>query len=216
MPPQARPDQGPRSDLFVTQGGSITVFADRGVVMRHPIFLIVNAKLAEATKAPAQINAVHLQQCALRAGHPDLCSPDVHAESVVTNVQDIHAQLESVLKTMASTIDDFSPSGDASHRNLLLQASASDTDRPEMISAATAAGMGEMLKFRHAVRNNYASALRHDDVFENLRILQGRAPLFCRTSSGSSNISSPARRCQRTRTEPLVAWACAAHLDPAA
>jgi len=38
--------------------------------------------------------------------------------------------------------------------------------------------VGELHKFRHAVRNNYASALRHDDVFENLRILQGRAPLF--------------------------------------
>lgn len=145
---------------------------------RHPVFLIVNAKLAEASKALAHMNAVHLQQCALRAGHPDLYAPDVHAESIVTNVQGIYTQLESVLKTMANTIDGFSPAGEAWHRDLLLQASASDTDRPEMISAATAAAMGELLKFRHAVRNNYASALRHDDVFENLRILQGMAPLF--------------------------------------
>lgn len=200
----------------MTQGGSITIFADRGVVMRHPIFLIVNAKLADATKASAQINAVHLQQCALRAGHPDLCSPDVHAESVVTNVQGIHAQLESVLKTMASTIDDFSPSGDASHRNLLLQASASDTDRPEMISpprrqawvSCTSSGM-----------RCETITLLHSDTMTCSRICascRAGPRCFCRTSSGSSKISAPARRRQRRRTEPLVAWACAAHLDPAA
>ena len=79
---------------------------------------------------------------------------------------------------MTNTIDGFAPSGDAWHRDLLLQASASDIDRPEMISAATAAGMGELLKFRHAVRDNYASAPRHDGMFENLRILQRMAPLL--------------------------------------
>lgn len=145
---------------------------------KHPVFLIVRAKLGEATRALGHMNAVHAQQCALRVEHPDLYSPDVHAESIVTNVQGIYTQFESVLKTLVNTIDGFSPSGEAWHRDLLLQASASDTDRPEMISVSTADGMGELLKFRHAVRNNYASALRHDDVFGNLAVLQQIAPIF--------------------------------------
>ena len=59
-----------------------------------------------------------------------------------------------------------------------MQASASDADRPEMICAATAEGMGKLLKFRHAVRTVYASTLRHDEVCRNLARLQTFAPAF--------------------------------------
>lgn len=144
----------------------------------HPAFLIVRAKLGEAARALHHMNAMHAQQGALQAGHPDLYSAAVHAESMVTNIQSVYTQFESILKTLANTVDGYSPSGDAWHRDLLLQASASDTDRPAMIGACTAEGMGELLKFRHAVRNVYASTLRHDEVFRNLAILQTVAPAF--------------------------------------
>lgn len=55
---------------------------------------------------------------------------------------------------------------------------ASRTDRPEMIGPAVLDGMSELLRFRHAVRNNYASSLRHEDVFRNLATLQRIAPTF--------------------------------------
>ena len=82
------------------------------------------------------------------------------------------------LKTLANTIDGFSPSGEAWHRDLLLQAAAVGTDRPKMIGPAVLDGMSELLRFRHAVRNNYASSLRHEDVFRNLATLQTIAPKF--------------------------------------
>ena len=144
----------------------------------HPVFLIVRAKLGEVTKALAHMNALDVQQRALRVEHPDLYSPDAHAESMVTNVQGIYTHFEAILKTLANTIDGFSPSGEAWHRDLLLQAAAVGTDRPEMISPAVLDGMSELLRFRHAVRNNYASSLRHEDVFRNLVTLQRIAPTF--------------------------------------
>ena len=74
----------------------------------HPVFLIVRAKLGEATKALVHMNELDVQQCALRVEHPDLYSPDVHAESMVTNVQGIYTHFEAILKTLANTIDGFS------------------------------------------------------------------------------------------------------------
>ena len=87
----------------------------------HPVFLIVRAKLGEATKALVHMNELDVQQCALRVEHPDLYSPDVHAESMVTNVQGIYTHFEAILKTLANTIDGFSPSGEAWHREVLLE-----------------------------------------------------------------------------------------------
>ena len=124
------------------------------------------------------MNEVHAQQLALRASHPDLYSLPVHVESLVTNVQGIYTQLESVLKTLADTIDGFTPSGEAWHRDLLLQASAADDNRPPMICSATMMGMTELLRFRHAVRHSYPSALRHEDVFRNVSLVQQIAPAF--------------------------------------
>lgn len=147
---------------------------------QHPAFLIVRAKLAEAGKALEHMNSVHAHQCALRDKHPggDEYSQDVHAESIVTNVQGIYTQCEGILKGLADTIDGFSPTGDAWHRDLLLQAASEDADRPAMIGSTTLMAMTELLAFRHAVRHNYATALRHDDVFKNLATLQALAPAF--------------------------------------
>jgi len=39
-----------------------------------------------------------------------------------------------------------------------------------MICQGTAAGLTELLKFRHAVRNNYAGDLGTDEVFKNVAL----------------------------------------------
>ena len=150
----------------------------------HPVFLIVRAKLADAARAVEHMNQVHAQQLALRAAHPALYSSAVHVESLVTNVQGIYTQLESVLKTLADTIDGYTPSGEAWHRDLLLQASAASDNRPAMIRSATMEGMTELLKFRHAVRHSYPSALRQEDVFRNVALLQQIAPAFLSDMKG--------------------------------
>lgn len=144
----------------------------------HPVFLIVRAKLADVASALEHMNQVHAQQLALRASHPNLYSSAVHVESLVTNVQGIYTQLESVLKTLAGTIDGYAPSGEAWHRDLLLQVSAVSENRPGMIGSATTESLTELLKFRHAVRHSYPSALRQEDVFRNVALLQQIAPVF--------------------------------------
>ena len=61
---------------------------------RHPLFLIVRAKVAEAAKAVAHMEKMDSQQKSLAATNPSLYSKDVHAESMATNVQGIYTQFE--------------------------------------------------------------------------------------------------------------------------
>lgn len=144
----------------------------------HPVFLIVRAKIAEAASALAHMEKVDDQQRALAFTHPTLYCADVHAESMATNVQGIFTHFEAILKSLANTIDGFTPSDESSHRDLLLQVSASDSNRGPMIGKDTLHDLTLLLKFRHAVRNNYASELRHSEVFENVCVLKKVAPTF--------------------------------------
>ena len=144
----------------------------------HPVFLIVRAKIAEAARALGHMEKVDDQQRALALTHPTLYCEDVHAESMATNVQGIFTHFEAILKSLANTIDGFTPSGESSHRDLLLQVSASDTNRGPMIGQDTLYDLTQLLKFRHAVRNNYASELRHSEVFENVLVLRKVARTF--------------------------------------
>lgn len=144
----------------------------------HPVFLIVRAKMTEAARAVDHMEKVDDQQRALAQSHPALYCADVHAESMATNVQGIFTHFEAILKSLANTIDGFTPSGESSHRDLLLQVSASDTNRGPMIGQDTLHALTQLLKFRHAVRNNYASELRHSEVFENVSVLKKAAPTF--------------------------------------
>jgi hypothetical protein len=145
---------------------------------RHPLFLILRAKIAEAAKALAHMEKMDSQQKSLAATNPSLYSKDVHAESMATNVQGIYTQFESILKSMTNTIDGFTPSGESSHRDILLQASVGDNNRGHLIGSDTLLGLSQLLRFRHAVRNNYANELRHADVFENVEVMKNIAPKF--------------------------------------
>ena len=145
---------------------------------KHPIFLIVRAKIAQSSAAIEHMNAVDAQQRNLLSNHPDLYSESVHAESLAMNVLGIYTQLEAILKTLANAIDGYSPSGEAWHRDLLLQVASSDENRSEVISQETMEGMVHLLRFRHAIRNNYASEIRAKEVFENVKRLQSVSSAF--------------------------------------
>ena len=144
----------------------------------HPAFLIVRAKISEAAKALAHMEKMDVQQKSLSASNPSLYSTDVHAESMATNVQGIYTQFESILKSLTNTIDGFTPSGESSHRDPLLQASVGDNNRGAMTGGDTLHSLSQLLRFRHAVRNNYANELRHADVFENVDRVKNIAPIF--------------------------------------
>ena len=122
----------------------------------HPAFLVVLAKIAQAKKAVAHMKLNDKHQKSLASTNPSLYSETVHAESMSTNVQGIYTHLESILKSMANTIDGFAPSGEPSHRDLLLQVSISGENRPAIIQPATLSAPTQLSRFRHAVCNNYA------------------------------------------------------------
>ena len=144
----------------------------------HPVFLIVRAKIAEATKAVAHMQANDAQQKSLSATNPDLYQRTVHAESMATNVQGIYTNIEGILKALANAIDGYIPTGESSHRDLLLQVSMEAENRAEIITKDTLQGLSQLLRFRHAMRNNYAGDLRPDDVFANVELMETMAPKF--------------------------------------
>jgi hypothetical protein len=144
----------------------------------HPVFLLVRAKLDDVRRASEHMDSGHASQRDLKQLHPQLYSPEIDAESMVTNIQGLYKRLEAILKQLAIEIDGACPSGDAWHRDLVLQASLQTDERPAMISTETAKQLGELLSFRHAVRHNYASELRHEEVFRNLEAMQGLVVSF--------------------------------------
>ena len=144
----------------------------------HPVFLIVRAKVAEAAKAVAHMQANDAQQKSLSVTNPDLYQCSVHAESMATNVQGIYTNIEGILKALANAVDGYVPTGESSHRDLLLQVSVASENRSEIIQQDTLKGLSKLLRFRHAMRNNYAGDLRPDDVFENVALAGSIAPQF--------------------------------------
>ena len=134
----------------------------------HPAFLIVRAKIAEAKEAVAHMMINDAQQKSLALSNPNFYSVSVHAECMATNVQGLYTNLEGILKSLTNTIDGFTPGGESSHRDLLLQVSMPTDDRSPIIQQETLKGLFQLLRFRHAMRNNYAGDLRSSDVFDNV------------------------------------------------
>ena len=124
------------------------------------------------------MNEGHKHQVDLERDHPAHYFKDVHVESLATNLQGIYTQSEAILKSSLQEIDAYVPTADSWHRDLLLQASIASDERPAIITGATRDDLSELLGFRHAVRNNYASKLRHADVFRNVAIAQTTVPAF--------------------------------------
>jgi hypothetical protein len=144
----------------------------------HPAFLIVRAKIAEAKKAVSHMEANDSQQKSLASTNPEFYSRAVHAESMATNVQGIYTNFEGILKALANAIDGYVPTGESSHRDLLLQVSMKAEYRDAIIQQETLKGLSQLLRFRHAMRNNYAGDLRADDVFDNVSLAGVMSPKF--------------------------------------
>lgn len=85
---------------------------------------------------------------------------DVYLDSVALNLHGFYSGLERLFTLVARTIDEATPSGDNWHRELLAQMACDVPDmRPAVISSRNAVRLGEFRRFRHLVRNVYASEL---------------------------------------------------------
>ena len=88
--------------------------------------------------------------------------------------------MEDILKTLAKDIDDYVPGGDNWHQDLLDQMAAESGVRPAVLGADLYEQMVTLKGFRHVVNHNYGTALKLDNVQENLAVLQQAYPLFVR------------------------------------
>ena len=145
---------------------------------QHPVLLIVRAKMNATTASLTRCE----QATAKLLAHPEPSPRAMVARGVAYNVSGLSHQLESILKTLASAIDGWSPArGDDAPKDLLLQAVAANEHRPPMIGAATMQELSELIDFRVASQGSdydHDSPACQDDVFASLALVRRVVPAF--------------------------------------
>ena len=105
---------------------------------------------------------------------------DAYLKAVAYDLHGFYGGLERIFQTVADTIDDYIPSGQNWHKDLLAQmANEIKNIRPALISEESASLLDEYMRFRHRIRNIYSFNLLPDrievlvqrlpDVFEKIR-----------------------------------------------
>jgi hypothetical protein len=85
---------------------------------------------------------------------------DYYLDSVALNLHGFYNGLERIFELIARQLDPTFPLGERWHKDLLNQMSSDIPQvRPKVISPVTAALLGELLAFRHLLRNIYAFKL---------------------------------------------------------
>lgn len=85
---------------------------------------------------------------------------DYYLDAVALNLHGFYSGVERLFELTARHIDRAVPNGESWHQNLVSQMAQEMSDvRPAMISADVAASLDEYRRFRHLVRNVYATNL---------------------------------------------------------
>lgn len=85
---------------------------------------------------------------------------DYYLDAVALNLHGFYSGVERLFELTARHIDEAVPTGESWHQDLINQmAQEMPNVRPAMISADVAAGLDEYRRFRHLVRNAYATNL---------------------------------------------------------
>ena len=100
---------------------------------------------------------------------------DLFLDSVALNLHGFYSAVERLFELVARHIDGETPGGESWHRDLL-DAMARDVTgvRPAVISAGSAQTLDQLRRFRHLVRNVYATNLvpeRMADLISALNLL---------------------------------------------
>ena len=109
---------------------------------------------------------------------------DLFFDSAALNLQAFYTGLERIFAQTARGLDENLPTGEAWHYELLQQmAQTVPNKRPPLLGPASLEGLDEYRKFRHVVRNVYATNLDPEKIANLLRPLpeiwaQVRAELF--------------------------------------
>jgi hypothetical protein len=98
---------------------------------------------------------------------------DAYLKAVAYDLHGFYTGIEKVFESIADTIDDHIPTGQAWHKDLLLQMAEEIAGiRPALLSQNTADALDEYLRFRHRIRNIYSFNL----VPERVKGLVERLP----------------------------------------
>jgi hypothetical protein len=97
---------------------------------------------------------------------------DIYLDSVALNLHSFYSGLERLFELIARTVDQTTPGGERWHRTLLTQISCDVPGiRPAVISIDNATRLDEFRRFRHLVRNVYASELIPERMADMLATL---------------------------------------------
>lgn len=90
---------------------------------------------------------------------------DVYLDSVALNLHSFYSGLERLFELIARHVDSTVPDGSTWHQDLLYQMSRDIPNiRPAVISHSSRQSLGEFRRFRHLVRNVYATNLVPDKI----------------------------------------------------
>jgi hypothetical protein len=85
---------------------------------------------------------------------------DMYIDSVALNLHSFYSGIERLLELIARHIDRTVPTSETWHRDLLEQMAQNYIEiRPAVISQSSVLGLDEFRRFRHLVRNVYATNL---------------------------------------------------------
>ena len=94
-----------------------------------------------------------------------LSEQDVYLDSVALNLHSFYSGLERLFELIARHVDSSVPDGSTWHQDLLYQMSRDVPNvRPAVISQNNRQSLGEFRRFRHLVRNVYATNLVPDKI----------------------------------------------------
>jgi len=113
---------------------------------------------------------------------------DAYLDSVALNLHAFYSGLEKLFELIARHIDGSSPEGIAWHRDLLSRMADDVTDiRPAVISKEMSKELDQYRRFRHLVRNVYATNLKPDKM---LGLVEGLTDLWPKLSAELEAFSS--------------------------
>lgn len=97
---------------------------------------------------------------------------DMLVDSAALNLQAFYTGLERIFQQTARNIDEYLPSGDSWHVALLEQVARKVVGlRPAILSRESIAGLDEFRRFRHIVRNVYATNLDPEKMEKLFKLL---------------------------------------------
>ena len=137
--------------------------------MKEPNLELAERIIGELTDLEASVQKSLKSWATARQGTRD---QDVYLDSVALNMHAFYSGLEKLFELIAEHIDGLLPEGAAWHRDLLSRM-AEDLPgiRPAVISKEIARELDQYRRFRHLVRNVYATNLKPEriyDLVENL------------------------------------------------